>query len=58
MAALEHTIQKAFVEVNTKSKKVAEECKNTIENFLQKEVFPEIEKYFNSQEIEIGRAHV
>ncbi|GFD72616.1 hypothetical protein KUL113_20360 [Tenacibaculum sp. KUL113] len=52
MAALEHTIQKAFVEVNTKSKKVAEECKNTIENFLQKEVFPEIEKYFNSQEIE------
>ncbi|MHC9089479.1 contractile injection system tape measure protein [Tenacibaculum sp. IMCC1] len=52
MAALEHTIQKVFVEVNTKSKKVAEECKNTIENFLQKEVFPEIEKYFNSQEIE------
>ncbi|WP_440068137.1 contractile injection system tape measure protein [Tenacibaculum discolor] len=52
MVAKEHTIQKVFVEVNTKSKKVAEECKNTIEDFLQEEVFPEIEKYFNSQEIE------
>lgn len=52
MVAKDHTIQKVFVEVNTKSKKVAEECKNTIEDFLQEEVFPEIEKYFNSQEIE------
>ncbi|MDE1206204.1 contractile injection system tape measure protein [Tenacibaculum larymnensis] len=52
MVAKEHTIQKVFVEVNTKSKKVAEEYKNTIEDFLQEEVFPEIEKYFNSQEIE------
>ncbi|CAM1355660.1 contractile injection system tape measure protein [Tenacibaculum ascidiaceicola] len=52
MVAKEHTIQKVFVEVNTKSKKVAEEYKNTIEDFLQEEVFPEIEKYFNSQEVE------
>ncbi|MDO6675258.1 contractile injection system tape measure protein [Tenacibaculum sp. 1_MG-2023] len=52
LAKGDHSIQKVFVEVNTKSKKVAEECKNTIENFLQKEVFPEIEKYFNSLEIE------
>lgn len=51
MVAKEHTIQKVFVEVNTKSKKVAEEYKNTIEDFLQEEVFPEIEKYFNFQEI-------
>ena len=52
LAKGDHSIQKVFVEVNTKSKKVAEECKNTIEDFLQEEVFPEIEKYFNSQEIE------
>lgn len=52
MVAKEHTIQKVFVEVNTKSKKVAEEYKNTIEDFLQEEVFPEIEKYFNFQEID------
>ncbi len=47
----EHSIQKVFVEVNTKSKKVAEGYKNSIENFLQEEVFPEIEKYFNSLEL-------
>lgn len=52
LAKGDHSIQKVVVEVNTKSKKMAEECKNTIENFLQKEVFPEIEKYFNSLEIE------
>ncbi|AZJ34845.1 contractile injection system tape measure protein [Tenacibaculum singaporense] len=52
MVAKEHTIQKVFVEVNTKSKKIADEYKNSIESFLQDEVFPEIEKYFNSQEIE------
>ncbi|MGG6229317.1 contractile injection system tape measure protein [Tenacibaculum sp. SDUM215027] len=52
MVAKEHTIQKVFVEVNMKSKKIAEEYKNSIESFLQEEVFPEIEKYFNSQEIE------
>ncbi|WP_237276516.1 contractile injection system tape measure protein [Tenacibaculum ovolyticum] len=44
----EHTINKVFVEVNTKSKKVAEEYKNSIETFLKEEVFPQIEKYFNS----------
>lgn len=52
MVAKEHTIQKVFVEVNTKSKKIAEEYKNSIESFLQEEVFPEIEKYFNSQEVD------
>ncbi|CAM1371241.1 conserved hypothetical protein [Tenacibaculum litoreum] len=52
MIAKEHTVQKVFVEVNTKSKKVADEYKNSIESFLQEEVFPEIEKYFNSQEVD------
>ncbi|CAM1368087.1 conserved hypothetical protein [Tenacibaculum sediminilitoris] len=52
MLEKEHSIQKVFVEVNTKSKKIADEYKNSIENFLQEEVFPEIEKYFSSQEIE------
>ncbi|TDQ22711.1 contractile injection system tape measure protein [Tenacibaculum caenipelagi] len=52
MLEKEHSIQKVFVEVNTKSKKIADEYKNSIENFLQEEVFPEIEKYFNSKELE------
>lgn len=44
----EHIINKVFVEVNTKSIKVAEEFKNSIENFLQEELLPQIEAYFNS----------
>ncbi|WP_417799653.1 contractile injection system tape measure protein [Tenacibaculum sp.] len=52
MVAKEHTIHKVFVEVNTRSKKTAETYKNSIENFLQEEVFPAIENYFNSQEID------
>ncbi|WGH74154.1 contractile injection system tape measure protein [Tenacibaculum tangerinum] len=47
-----HSIEKVVVEVHTKSKKVAETYKNSIEHFLQEEVFPEIEKHFNSLEIE------
>ena len=54
MLEKEHSIQKVFVEVNTKSKKLANEYKNSIENFLQEEIFPEIEKYFNSKESENG----
>ncbi|WP_428741366.1 contractile injection system tape measure protein [Tenacibaculum sp.] len=52
MLEKEHSIQKVFAEVNTRSKKIADEYKNSLESFLQDEVFPEIEKYFNSQELE------
>ncbi|WP_435261409.1 contractile injection system tape measure protein [Tenacibaculum sp. nBUS_03] len=52
ITSTEHSIEKVFVEVNTKSKKVANEYKNSIETFLQEEVFPRIEEYFNSLEVE------
>ncbi len=46
---LQHTINKVFVEVQTSSKQVAEECKNSIENFLQKELFPQLETLFENK---------
>ncbi|WP_431166553.1 contractile injection system tape measure protein [Tenacibaculum halocynthiae] len=52
IAKTEHSIEKVFVEVNTKSKKVANEYKNSMEAFLQEEVFPLINEYFNSLEVE------
>ncbi|CAM1345295.1 contractile injection system tape measure protein [Tenacibaculum amylolyticum] len=45
----EHIIQKVFVEIQTNSKQTAHELKNTIELFLQEEVFPEIENYLDSE---------
>ncbi len=43
-----HIINKVVVEVNTKSKKVADVFKNSVEQFLQEEVFPQIENYLAS----------
>lgn len=47
----EHIINKVFVEVNTKSKKVANEYKNSLETFLQQEIFPMIASYLENAEL-------
>ena len=44
----EHTINKVFVEVQTSSEKTANEFKNSIEQFLQEDLFPKIEAYLAS----------
>lgn len=44
----EHIINKVFVEVNTKSKKVANEYKNSLETFLQQEIFLMIASYLEN----------
>lgn len=49
-----HIINKVVVEVNANSKKTADVFKNSAEQFLQEEVFPEIENYLASF-LEISR---
>ncbi len=44
----EHIINKVFVEINTKSEKHALEFKNSVEIFLQDEVFPKIEEHLEN----------
>ncbi|AUC16942.1 hypothetical protein BTO06_18095 [Tenacibaculum sp. SZ-18] len=48
MRIQEHIINKVVVDINTSSKKVAEELKNSVDTFLKEEIFPLIESFFES----------
>ncbi len=48
MRIQEHIIDKVVVDINTSSKKVADELKNSIDPFLKEEIFPLIESFFES----------
>ncbi|MFB9109409.1 contractile injection system tape measure protein [Flavobacterium gyeonganense] len=43
-----HSIQKVFLEIDTSSMVMANSIKNSLAMFLQNEIFPLLEKYFNS----------
>ncbi|CAL2086639.1 contractile injection system tape measure protein [Tenacibaculum sp. 190524A05c] len=48
MRIQEHIINKVVVDINTNTKKVANELKNSIDTFLKEEVFPLLESFFES----------
>ncbi len=48
MRIQEYTINKVTVDINTNSKKVADELKYSIDTFLTEEIFPLLESFFES----------
>jgi len=52
MKSANHNIQKVFLEVNTQTSKKAYYLKDTIDDFLKEHLFPFIENYLNSLELD------